>query len=68
MSENEKEEREHLVTIKLEGKEDIIFSRQGKDTEITRGGKTVVLKKSSGMQTLEMLAILENLGKIETEE
>ena len=62
------EEREHLVTVKIEGKEDIVFTRQGKDTEITRGDKTVVLPKSSGMQTLEMIAIMEDLGEIETEE
>jgi len=64
----ENNEREHLATIKIEGKDDIIFTRQGKDTEITRGGKTVVLKKSSGMQTLEMLALIEDFGELETEE
>ena len=64
---NEKEV-EHLATVKIEGKEDFVFTRDGKDTEITRGDKTVVLKKSSGLQTLEMLALMEDLGEITTEE
>lgn len=61
-------EREHLATIKIKGKEDIVFTRKGKNTEITRGDKTVVLPKSTGMQTLKMLALMEDLGEIETEE
>ena len=61
-------EKEHLATIKVEGKEDIIFSRMNKDTLVTRGDKTVTLPKATGMQTLEMLALLEDLGKITTEE
>ena len=66
MNENEKEE--HLATVTIEGKEDIIFSRLNKDTLVTRGDKTVKLPKASGMQTLEMLALLEDLGKLTTEE
>ncbi len=61
------EEREHLATVEIEGGDDIVFSRQGKDTEITRGDKTVVLKKSPGQQTLEMLALIEDFGKIAEE-
>ncbi len=61
-------EQEHLATVTIEGKSDIVFTRRGKDTEITRDGKTVTLKKSSGMQTLGILILLEDLGKIVTED
>ena len=62
------EEQEHMATVKIEGGDDIIFNRRGKNTEITRGDNTVVLPKSSGMQTLQLLGLVEDFGKIETEE
>lgn len=61
-------EPEHLIRLKLEDGSSIDFSRtENHEVLISREGHSVNLGKATGKQTLDLIALLEPLGKIENE-
>ncbi len=62
------EELEHLISIMLKDGTKIDFSRtEAKEVRACRDGHCVVLPHASGQVTLDFLALLEPLGKLEEE-
>jgi len=62
-------ELEHLISIMLKDGTKIDFSRtEDKEVRACRDGHCVVLPKASGQVTLDFLALLEPLGKLEEAE